>query len=41
MPVKEIILDNSDRTSVYLIFEGKHTGIPFNGINTTGKFVEF
>ncbi|MCD8827231.1 MULTISPECIES: ester cyclase [Staphylococcus] len=41
MPVKEIILDNSDKAAVYLTFEGKHTGTPFNGINPTGKFVKF
>lgn len=41
MPVKEIILDNSDRDVVYFIFEGKDTGTPFNGISTTGKFIKF
>lgn len=41
MPVKEIILDNSDKAAVYLNFEGTHTGAPFNGINPTGKSVKF
>jgi predicted ester cyclase len=41
MPVKEIILDDNDRAAVYLVFEGKHSGAPFNGIEPTGKKVKF
>ncbi|GGB88221.1 ester cyclase [Staphylococcus nepalensis] len=41
MPVKEIILGNNNSAAVYLTFEGKHTGTPFNGVRPNGKHVRF
>ncbi|SIQ43840.1 conserved hypothetical protein, steroid delta-isomerase-related [Peribacillus simplex] len=40
MPIKSMVAEG-DQVAVYFIFEGTHTGIPFNGIPATGKIVNF
>lgn len=40
MPVQSIFA-KGDQVAVYLIFEGKHTGIPLMGVQATGKDVRF
>ncbi|MGG0381697.1 ester cyclase [Priestia filamentosa] len=40
MPIKSIFAEG-DQVAVYFIFEGKHTGIPFRGVPSTGKDVRF
>lgn len=40
MPIKAMVAEG-DQVAVYFIFEGKHTGIPFFGVNATGKNVRF
>ena len=40
MPIKAILAEE-DTVAVYLIFEGKHTGIPYLGVNAKGNKVKF
>ena len=40
MPIKAMVAEG-DHVAVYFVFEGMHTGIPFNGIPATGKTVKF
>ncbi|MFP7159377.1 ester cyclase [Priestia aryabhattai] len=40
MPIKSILAEE-DQVAVYFIFEGKHTGIPFRDVPSTGKDVRF
>jgi len=40
MPIHHIIADEH-HVAVYLLFEGKHTGIPFKGIEAKGNPVKF
>lgn len=40
MPIVEMVAEGN-LVSVYFIFEGKHTGIPFFGVPATGKKARF
>ena len=40
MPVQSVFAEG-DQMAVYLIFEGRHAGIPFMGVQATGKDVRF
>ncbi|MGM0876179.1 MAG: ester cyclase [Bacillota bacterium] len=40
MPIKAI-MSEGEHVAVYFIFEGTHTGIPFQGVPATGKIVKF
>ena len=40
MPVQSVFAEGN-QVAVYLIFEGRHAGIPFMGVQATGKDVRF